>query len=149
MNAEKLNDYRKTLEKRMNWVRVTCLAYLLLGGLRRFLGPDIGDSLALAMLMGAMMGGMLVVLLSSFRFRRALQDDKKLLRLYNQEHDERTRAIRAKAGMPVVAIYAILLMAAAIVASFFDIRVTVTLVVVAVAQMLLSCALKFWYMRRM
>lgn len=149
MNAEKLNEYRKTLERRMNAVRVTCLIYLLLGGVRRFLGPDLGESIAVSMLMGAVMGGMLVMLISSFRFRRALQDEKQLLRLYNQEHDERTRAIRARAGIPLVAIYGIVLMAAGMIASFFSLTVTVTLVSVAVAQMLVSCVLKVWYMRHM
>ncbi len=149
MNAEKLNAYRKTLERRMWLFRIAWLAYLLLMVAQRFLGPTFEEGLLYGMVTGALTGGLLVAALSMFRFHRAMKDDRQLLRLYNQEHDERLRAIRAKVGMPVVAIYGMVLLAAGMVATFFSITVAVTLMAVAVAQLLASCALKFWYMRRM
>lgn len=57
--------------------------------------------------------------------------------------------IRAKAGVPVVLILNVAMIGAGLIATFFNMTVALTLVFAAVAQMLVSLAIKFWCMQTM
>ncbi len=146
---EKLAAYRKTLDRRMWIFRAAWLVYLILLVTRRFFGPAVTDSSCYSILMGGVTGALLVMTVMLLRSRQALRDEAAMQRLYNEEHDERLAAIRAKAGYPIVVVFGVALIGAAMVASFFNETVTLTLTAVALAEMVVCCMLKGWYSRRM
>lgn len=143
------DQYRDKIRRRMNFFRAGWLFYLLLVAVVNLTNRQITDHPAFAGLMGFMAGGLLVGIISMSRFYKALKDDTALRRLYNQEHDERMQAIRAKAGVPVTIFMGMGLMAAGLVATFFDMTVALTLVAAGLAELLVTLALKAWYSRRM
>lgn len=149
MSNMNLDQYRETLRRRMWLCRVLWLAYLLLIASTRLASPAVTEHPAYAGLLGFVAGGLLVAGLAMSKFRRALKDDTALRRLYNREHDERAQAIRARAGVPVTLFLGAGLMAAGLVATFFDMTVALTLVVAGLAELLVTLALKAWYSHRM
>ena len=145
----KLEQYRETLRRRMRLCRILWLVYLLLVASTRFASPALTEHPAYAGLMGALAGGLLVGFLGMAKFNNAMKDDAALRRLYNQEHDERMQAIRAKAGFPMTVFLGVGMIAAGLVATFFNLTVALTLVIAAVAQLLVCLGVKFWYTRTM
>lgn len=123
--------------------------YLLLIAATRFAAPAVTEHPAYAGLLGFCAGGLLVGIFGMAKFHRALKDDTALRRLYNQEHDERMQAIRAKAGVPVTLFMGAGLMAAGLVATFFSMTVALTLIAAGLAELLLTLVLKAWYARTM
>lgn len=83
------------------------------------------------------------------RYNAILKNDEKLREQYNRETDERYKAIRAKAGMPMLLITSVGMIAAAIVAGHYNVTVFVTLVVAAVGQLLVGVVVKLIYLRKM
>ena len=124
-------------------------AWLLLGVGTRLAAPAVTEHPAYAGLLGFVAGGMLAALLGMSKLHRALKDDTALRRLYNTEHDERNAAIRAKAGVPVVIFLGAGMIAAGLVATFFNMTVALTLVVAGLAELLICLALKFYYTKTM
>ena len=62
---------------------------------------------------------------------------------------KRMKAIRAKAGVPMVLILSIIQIIAGMVIGYFNETVFVTIIGVALFQLLASLAVKFYYMRKM
>ncbi|MBR3764123.1 MAG: hypothetical protein IKK57_06185 [Clostridia bacterium] len=144
-----IEQYRKNLHRRMRLCRLLWLAYLLLTAATRFASPAVTEHPAYAGLLGFLAGGLLVALISMAKYRRALKDDTILRRLYNQEHDERMQAIRARAGIPMTLILGAAMIAAGVIATFFSMTVALTLIITALAQLLVSLAVKLWLMHTM
>ena len=145
----KLDQYRETLRRRMWFLRILWLVYLLLMAATRFAPPAVTEHPAYAGLMGFLAGGLLVGILGMAKYHKAMKDDAALRRLYNQEHDERMQASRAKAGVPVTLFMGAGLIAAGLVATFFHMTVALTLVAAGLAELVATLALKAWYSRRM
>lgn len=145
----KLDQYRETLRRRMWLLRILWLVYLLLMAATRFAAPAVTEHPAYAGVMGFLAGGLLVGILGMAKFHKALKDDAALRHLYNQEHDERMQAIRAKAGVPVTLFMGAGLIAAGLVATFFHMTVALTLLVAGIAELVATLTLKAWYSRRM
>ncbi len=144
-----LDQYRDKIRRRMNLFRTCWLFYLLLVAMTNLADARITDHPAFAGLMGFSVGILLAGGFSMSKFRRALKDDTALRRLYNQEHDERMQAIRAKAGVPVTLFMGMGLMAAGLLATFFNMTVALTLVAAGLAVLLATLMLKAWYSQRM
>ncbi len=79
----------------------------------------------------------------------AIKDETKLKVLYNKEHDERMKAIRSKAGMPLIAVTSVLLIIAAIIAGYINITVFYTLIIAVAGQLSVSTAVKLHCMKTM
>ncbi len=79
----------------------------------------------------------------------AINDETKLKILYNKENDERLKAIRNKAGAPMIIITSVLMVLAAIIAGYFNIVVFYTLVVAVAAQLSVSAVVKLYCMKTM
>ncbi|MBC3899839.1 hypothetical protein GH811_09450 [Acetobacterium malicum] len=79
----------------------------------------------------------------------AINDETKLKVLYNKEHDERLKAIRNKAGAPMIVVTSVLMVLAAIVAGYFNIVVFYTLVIAVAAQLSVSAMVKLYCMKTM
>lgn len=145
----KLDQYRAILRRRITIFRLLWLAYLLMMVATRFAPAAVTEHPAYSGLFGFLAGGLLVGLLGMAKFQRALKDDVALRRLYNQEHDERMQAIRAKAGVPVTLFMGAGLIAAGLVATFFSMTVALTLIAAGLAELVATLALKAWYSRTM
>lgn len=144
-----LDQYRETLRRRMWLGRMLWLAYLLLIASTRLASPAVTEHPAYAGLLGFFAGGLLVAFFGMSKILRALKDDTALRRLYNREHDERNQAIRARAGVPVTLFMGVGLIAAGLVATFFDMTVALTLVVAGLAELLVTLVLKAWFAKIM
>lgn len=116
----------------------------------RFLAPEaVQDGFAFSFLCGILISASLAASFLLFRNVRLLSDPHKLREMYNKENDERMIAIRAKAGLPMMLIVSMILIAAGIGASFVNVTVGVTLLLVGMAQMTVSSVIKLVYMRRL
>ena len=78
-----------------------------------------------------------------------VKDERKLKMAYNRENDERMKAIRAKAGMPMLLITSVMMVIAAIIAGYFNIVVFYTLTAAAMMQLLLGVSVKLYHMKTM
>lgn len=82
-----------------------------------------------------------------------LKDDDLLRKAYLEEHDERSIAIRAKAGQPVVQYLSLFLLLVGSLLEFVDSErfmfVTMTLELTGVVQLLVSWVLKKYWEKRM
>jgi len=140
-----LDKYRKTVQKRLVVMESLVGAFIVL----LLAGGMLGKHPSASMLMGMGIGGGLVALVVIIQQSKALKDEKKLRQLYIQEHDERMMDIRQKAGYPVVVYLSLAVAAAAIIAGCFSETVMLTLMAVALLQLLVCMAIKFWCMRHM
>jgi hypothetical protein len=98
---------------------------------------------------GLILGIGLLALLQIIRLIMVIRDDKKLKILYNKEHDERLKAIRSKAGMPMLLINSIIMLIAAIIAGYFNITVFFTLVIASMVQLSIGTIVKLYCMKTM
>ena len=144
-----MEQYRRTLQRRMGCYRLWSLAYLVVTITMRFAAEEAAGHPAYSLLQGCGCAAMVLAAIQSVRISRALRDETALRRFHNQEHDERMQAIRAKAGVPVTLFMGAGLIAAGLVATFLDMTAALTLVTAGMAELLLTLALKAWYSRRM
>lgn len=91
----------------------------------------------------------LLSIIQIIKYSKALKNDGELEKIYNQENDERMRAIRAKAGQPLLLIISIIMLLAGIVIGYFNHTVFYTLIGAVAFQSLVSVIVKFAYMKKM
>ena len=149
MMEKELERYRKTLQSRMGCYRLLSLLYLLVTVGTRFAAEEAMAHPAFGFLQGCGCAAMVLAVVQIVRMYRAFKDETTLRRLYNQEHDERMQAIRAKAGLPVTLIMSMMMIAGGLLCSLINVTAALTLVAAGVVQMLVSLVIKLWYMRRM
>lgn len=147
-----LTAYKKTVEKRLNLMRILVACFLIImAAVNIFveLPEDDPRNFITGMLIGMGCGGSIVALFIIMQQSKALKDENKLRQMYIEEHDERHRMILQKAGQPLVIYLSLVLVAAALIAGFFSITVTITLTAAAIFQLLASVILKFIYCKKM
>lgn len=145
-----MQAYKQTLKKRINLMYIPILLCLLLATYDLFFaGPSIQNShiadFQLGMLTGITMCAMVLIV----RYSAILKDEKKLALEYNKENDERLKAVRAKAGMPMILITALAMVFAGIVASYFNTTVALTLLAAATVQLIVGVIVKTIYLKTM
>lgn len=106
------------------------------------------DSMSFSFQCGFSAAGSLALVYMMAKYRRALSDEQKLKTLYNQENDERMKAIRAKAGVPMVLILSLLLVLVGNIIGYFNETVFLVLICVALFQLFASAAVKLYYMKK-
>lgn len=146
-----MEKYRRNVHKRC-WVMGSLLVFglaFLAYNLLTLNGANILNDNVESFRVGFSLGLMLCAFTRLRMLKRALRNPEQLERLYVNDHDERRIAIRAKAGVPVMLYSSSLMLIAAVIASYFNETVFVTLVVAGVAQVLLGCVLKFYYTKTM
>lgn len=141
-----LEAYRKKVQHRLVWMRLLAVIFVVveLVGSRFASGGNATDYV-----WGLCVGGGLTASVVLFQQSKALKDDEKLRKMYIEEHDERKRAIRAKAGQPMVLFLSLGLVMIAAVVFFFNETAAVTLALAAAAQCLASLVVKLVCMKRM
>ena len=145
MNVE---AYRRTIRRRV-WV-MTALSLLYAAAMIavHVLGKSpmgyAGD-----FSLGLSVGLVLCCLVRMPRYTQALRDEQALRRLWNQEHDERMKAIKAKAGAPMLLYTSGAMVAIALLISGWNMTVAETLLFVASTQLVICAAVKLACMRTM
>jgi len=141
-----LEAYRKKVQRRLVWMRLLAVAFIVV---ELVVSRFVPEGNATNFVWGGCIGGALVALVILAQQRRALKDDEKLRKLYITENDERKRAIRARAGLPMVIYLSLSMVMTAAVVFFFNETVAITLALAAVAQMLASLVVKLVCMKTM
>ena len=111
--------------------------------------PKIEESFIFCFQCGVATACGLISVIQILRYRVILNDEKKLKLEFNKENDERLKAIRAKAGLPMVFVTSVLMIIAGIIAAYFNPIIFVTLIFAAVCQMMISVIVKLIYIRKM
>ena len=145
MNVE---AYRKTIRRRVGIMVAVGLLYAAAMVAVHVLEP-VKMSYADDFLIGILTGLVICFSVIVPRYRKALHDEQALRRLWNKEHDERMRAIKAKAGVPMVLYTSAAMIAAALLVASWNMTVAITLLVAATVQLVISVAVKLTCMRTM
>ena len=149
-----MEKYRKKVRIKMVLLALLALTAVALGIYNVFFE---GDTEALGFSAGMLSGfhtGMangigFFALIRLFFLGKAIRDEKALKELYNKEHDERLREIRAKAGMPILLITSVLMLIAALIAGPLSVPIFYTLLIASSAQLLISLGVKMYYLKKM
>ncbi len=145
-----METYKKTLKNRILLLAILVIFSVSFGIYDMFLAStDVDASFILGFQSGAASGIGFLAVLQIFRYSAALKDEKKMQLQYNKENDERLKAIRAKAGMPMLLIVSIMMIVAGIILGYFNTTIFITLVVAAVCQMTIGAIVKMVYMSKM
>ena len=110
---------------------------------------DFKDGMVEGESFGIMIAIAIMAVIQIIRLSRVLNDETQLKMLYNKEHDERLKAIRSKAGMPMIMIMSILMFAAGIVGSYFNEVVFYTLFAAGFVQLTIGAILKIYYLKKL
>lgn len=142
--------YRKILKRRITLFAVAiliCVGLLLYN--QFWASESLKNNAVFAFQCGFAASGALMLGLLLIKYRRILADETKLRVNYNQENDERVKAIRGKSGFPMVIILSLFLILAGMVAGYFNTTVFTVLIAVALFQMFASAAVKLYYLKKM
>lgn len=90
----------------------------------------------------------ILALIMIIRYHKTLRSEKELQIQYNKENDERMKVIRAKAGMPMVLIFSVVIIIAGILIGYSNIVVFYTLIITAALQLVIACIAKFVYTKK-
>ena len=145
-----MEKYRKTIQRRLALLTILTLFAAGLGIYDVFGAPAaMKESAVFGFQCGVSMGFGVLSLALIIRYSRALRDETALRKLRNQENDERLRAIRAKAGQLLLLITSCAMILTGTVIGYWDAVIFEVLVKAAVAQLIISVAVKAVYMKRM
>lgn len=94
--------------------------------------------------------GILIALTVAFlaklvNYRKALKDETLLKRLYYKENDERLAFINQQVGKSSMSVTTVILLIAAVIAGYFDIKVFVTILAVTFVQLVIQLILQRFY----
>lgn len=145
-----MNNYKKTIKKRILLLTLPIILAVTLGVYDVFWVSDqIKEGSVYGFQDGIITSLGLLATILVIRYRVLLKDDKKLLLIFNRENDERIKAIKAKAGIPMLPITSILIIIAAIIAGYFNELVFLTLIATAIFQMTICVLVKIIYTKKM
>ena len=97
---------------------------------------------------GASVGIAVFMLMGIIRISKALKDEKALKKLYIQDHDERQIQIWTAARATAMQIFLIGGLVAGIVAGYFNMTVSITILACTVTQAFLGGGCKLYYSRK-
>lgn len=153
MNVE---AYKRSIRRRMNVMATLCVAYgaILIAEHALWEGSGAMEEFAWSGVAAGFAGGALTAMVLCFallmpRYRKALRDEQALRRLWNSEHDERLRAIRARAGAPMILCTSFAMVAVGLLIGPWNMTVAMTLLLAGAAQILVSAVTKLICMRTM
>lgn len=145
-----MEDYRKALKIRIGLLSLVLLVAAGMSVYGIFRAPasaqasrafDFQNGLVIGIGAGAL--GLIM------RYRQAMKDEKRLQMFFNAEHDERLKAIRAKAGLPMILVTSFLMLLAGSFIGYFNGTVFYTLLAAALCQLALAAAVKLICRKRM
>lgn len=145
-----MDDFRKTIKRRIFLLLLLIIFSVALVLFDVFwVSPDIKESPVYGFQVGIILSLGLLAILTVRRYRSLLKDENKLLLKFNKENDERIKAIKAKAGIPILPLLAAITIIAGVIAGYFDNLIFMTLIIAATSQMLVCVLVKLIYMKKM
>lgn len=149
-----MEKYRKKVQIKIVLLAVLALTGVALGIYNVFFEGDGGASGFSAGVLSGFRTGMAIgmgffALLRMIGLSKAIRDEKALKELYNKEHDERLREIRARAGMPLLLITSVLMLIAALIVGPLNLTIFYTLVIASSAQILIGVSVKLYFMKNL
>lgn len=145
-----MEHFKKTIRRRTLALEMFVLAIAAFETVQMFWPTDpLGNNPMFEFQEGFLCGIVVVASFQLIRYKKVMKDEKALRVQYNKENDERRRAIRAKAGIPFLAITSVAMLVAANIAGYFNPVCFYTLVVAAACQILLALILKQIYSHKM
>ena len=144
-----MEKYKRTINNRIYLLALVVLIAVALGIFDAFFATsEIKSSIIFSFQCGLTSAMGLISLALIAHYRIALSNEKSIKMLFNKENDERMKAIKYKAGMPMLLITSVLMIIAAVIIGYFNVTVFYTLLAASLCQLALSCIVKFVYMRR-
>lgn len=149
-----MEEFKRAIKKRITLFSGLLLVTVVLGVYGLFLmgnseGGNMTDGIVTGFQFGIMLDVGILSLFQIVKLNKVINDDKKLRILHNKENDERLKAIRSKAGMPMLMITSVIMLIAAIIAGYFSKVVFSTLVITAIVQMSIGAIVKLFYLKTM
>lgn len=145
-----MEKYRKKIKARIILLSILALLSLSIEVANVFwVSEELKEHIVFSFQCGLAAAIALLALILVYKYSKALRNDRALELIYNSEHDERMRAIRAKAGQPLLLFVSIALLFAGIVIGYFNSVVFYTLVSAVAFQTIISCVIKMIYMKIM
>ena len=124
-----MEEFKKKIKIRMCWLSVLSILTALAGVYAIFLATTSQkNEIIYAFQTGFSILISIMSLLHIFNYRKILKDDKRLKVENIKENDERYKAIRIKAGSPIVPVLSIIMLVFGIIAGYFNITVFYTLI---------------------
>lgn len=145
MNVE---AFRRTIRRRVRVMTALTALYVAMMLAVHMLGKG-PSGFAADFLLGVSAALVFCCALMLPRYMQALKDENALRRLWNKEHDERMQAIKAKAGVPMLLYTSAAMIAAGVLISGWNMTVSITLLLAATAQLVVSVIVKFISLRTM
>ena len=154
MNVE---AYRKSIRRRVRVMAILGIAYVvvMIAAHTVWSGhADATENLVWGAVAEGFAGGAITAMVACFalivpRYVKALNDEQALRRLWNKEHDERMRAIKARAGAPMLLYTSVAMIAVAMLIGPWNMMAAMTLMLAATAQILVCAVTKLICMRMM
>jgi len=146
-----MEKYREVVRKRIRIVMVvTVLVVTLVLCMHFFIAKSVNGASGnlFSFLEGGVIGLDLVAMFYMVQYRKALNDDEKLRKMYNEEHDERTQFIRQRSGFPVFTAAAAALIVGGVAAGYINSTVSYTMSACGIFIILYQLALKFYFKRK-
>jgi hypothetical protein len=145
-----MNNYRRIIKTRMILLAMLIIIAVALGIYDVFwVNPELKETPVYGFQVGIIISSGLLSAITFIRYRILLKNDNKLLLMFNREKDESIKAIKAKAGIPILPILACFIIFAAIIAGYYNILIFITLIAVAAFMMITSVIIKIAYMKLM
>lgn len=145
-----MEQFRKKLQLRILWLSALSLITALVGVYDVFFASETLKNMTVFEFQGGVLAAICILSsLNIIKYNKILKDDNKLKLECNKENDERFKAIKSKAGLPIVLVLSILMIISGIIAGYFNITIFYTLIIVAICQILISGFIKLIYMKRM
>jgi hypothetical protein len=149
-----MEKFRNTIKRRITLFSAMLLGEVILGAycfwaLDHSVKSGSSDGFVANFQNGIIFGIGILTLSQIIKLRMVVKDDNKLKMLYNQQHDERLKTIRGKAGMPMLMITSIIMLIAAIIAGYFNVVVFITLIIAATVQLSIGAIVKMYYLKTM
>ena len=146
-----MEKYKEIIRKRIRGVIiVTVLIAALVLLMHFFVIKSVNGASGnlFSFLEGGVIGLDLVALFFMLRYRKALDDDEKLKKLYNEEHDERMQFIKQKTGFPVFTAAGAVLIVGGLVAGYINSTVSYTMGACGIFVILYQVILKFYFSKK-
>ena len=148
-----METYREKLKLQNVVFAIGCVALALFSvlgflgeaGVVKLVGDGHWQSLWRGFISGASIGILAMLLFGLIRNLRALKDEKKLKQQYVKEGDERQKQIYTNALCAAMRATLILGLAAVIVAGYFSMTVSLTLLVTVLLVSLMTLAFKLYF----
>lgn len=152
--GKKMEEFKKKIKRRRIALSGMILVAVALGvydcfAISNTKEGSMSDGIVAGFPLGIILGIGILALLQTIKLSMVINDETKLKMLYNQEHDERLKTIRSKAGMPMLMITSIMMLIAAIIGANYNIVVFYTLAITAIVQLSIGAIIKIYCLKTM